>query len=73
MRRRIGEARGYTDAHGTAWTVSEVEAGEEASYLWRGRRCLLFESGHVAWRLWSYPPDWRELSDERLGTLGWRT
>jgi hypothetical protein len=73
MGRRIGEPRTYTDAHGTAWRVSEHEAGDEVGPARRGQRFLLFESGSLAWRLWTYPPDWRELPDERLAALGWRT
>lgn len=72
MGQRIGVPRAVSDAHGTEWVVSEWEAGDEAP-LWRGRRCLLFQSGSVAWRLWSYPAEWRELPAADLASLGWRT
>ncbi|HWJ23181.1 MAG TPA: hypothetical protein VNS52_12585 [Gemmatimonadaceae bacterium] len=46
----------FDDVSGQHWTVREVDAATVPGA--RAPRCLIFDSGAVARRLWSYPRDW---------------
>ena len=61
--------RTFTDADGTFWDVREVDAPD---YDRRGSRCLIFESLNSIRRVRNYPPDWYELSEERLGEISFQ-
>ncbi len=52
---------------GVEWQVHEVSAGHVPGS--RRDRCLIFDSEGVVRRLWEYPDDWRDLSDEDLWHL----
>jgi hypothetical protein len=54
----------YDDASGQHWTVREVDAAMTPGA--RAPRCLIFDSGVVARRLWSYPRDWVALPPSAL-------
>jgi hypothetical protein len=49
------------------WTVREADArrvpGARAAF------CLICESSEVVRRLWTYPEDWQDLSDDDLWQL----
>jgi len=49
----------YDDVSGQHWTVREVDAARTPGA--RAPRCLIFDSGAVARRLWHYPRDWVAL------------
>lgn len=49
------------------WLVAEVDARDIPGA--RGDRCLVFQSDHVARRMWDYPPGWYTLSDAALAAL----
>jgi len=46
------------------WTVREMNTEHVPGA--RGRRCLICESTAIVRRLWNYPEDWANLSDEAL-------
>lgn len=50
------------------WLVAEVDARDIPGAL--AERCLVFQSEHVARRLWHYPANWHSLSDYALAALG---
>ena len=50
------------------WLVAEVDARGIPGAL--ADRCLVFQSEHVARKLWHYPADWYSLSDYALAALG---
>ena len=50
------------------WLVTEVAAHDIPGAL--ADRCLVFQSEHVARRLWHYPANWYSLSDYALAALG---
>ena len=50
------------------WLVTEVNARDIPGAL--ADRCLVFQSEHVARRLWHYPANWYSLSDYALAALG---
>ena len=58
--------RTIRDEHGRAWTVRE-RVGD--LYDRRGRVSLVFDARETMRRLWSYPANWHELSDEELLAL----
>jgi hypothetical protein len=62
-----GARRIVCASDGTAWSVSErsglVIPGA------RGPSCLVFDSPACVRRVWSFPADWRALSDEALLAL----
>ena len=49
----------YDDVNGQHWIVREVDSTTTPGA--RAPRCLIFDSGAVARRLWSYPRDWGML------------
>jgi len=57
----------YDDISGTHWTVREVDTTAVPGA--RASRCLIFDSGSVARRLWHYPRDWGALPPGVLLTL----
>ena len=54
----------YDDVSGMHWTVREVDATTVPGA--RASRCLIFDSGSVARRLWHYPNDWGALPPNAL-------
>ena len=50
------------------WLVAEVDARGIPGAL--ADRCLVFQSEHVARKLWQYPANWHSLSDYALAALG---
>ncbi|MFL5574596.1 MAG: hypothetical protein ACJ79S_01275 [Gemmatimonadaceae bacterium] len=54
----------YDDDSGTHWTVREVDASSVPGA--RASRCLIFDSGSVARRIWRYPLDWDALPPRTL-------
>ena len=56
------EARKFRIA-GELWGVYETQN--------EWGRSLIFESLKIARRVRSFPPDWRELTDEQLYALSW--
>jgi hypothetical protein len=62
--------RELVDDEGRAWTVRE-RVDDLRTHP--GRRSLVFEAHHAIRRLWVYPSDWHELSDEELWLLSWRS
>ena len=61
------KTRQVRDARGAEWTIREVDSTAHPGS--RGPRCLLCEDVGVVRRLWNYPSDWYELSDEELVAL----
>lgn len=49
----------YDEVSGEHWTVREVDTTAVPGA--RGARCLIFDSGSIARRLWNYPRDWGAL------------
>jgi len=54
----------YDDVSGQHWTVREVDTTTVPGA--RASRCLIFDSGSVARRLWHYPHDWGALPPNAL-------
>lgn len=54
----------YDDASGTHWTVREMDTSSVPGA--RAPRCLVFDSGAVARRIWRYPQDWGLLPPSAL-------
>lgn len=50
------------------WLIAEVDARDIPGAL--GDRCLVFQSDHIARKLWEYPANWHSLSDYALAALG---
>jgi hypothetical protein len=64
-------ARTFRAADHCAWSVHEAVPG---AVEWaRGARCLIFHSALGIRRVWTYPADWRSLTDAELEALSWRT
>lgn len=55
------------DRDGVEWAVREVDTPQEWA---RGDRCLVLNSRDCVRRIWSYPPDWRQLEADVLLELG---
>lgn len=75
--RALAQTRGdshvhFRDSEGGIWEVHEVLVAPGSPWA-RGERCLLFRSPGSIRRVWSYPPDWKELAQEELERLSWRT
>ncbi|MDB4898970.1 MAG: hypothetical protein JWN53_778 [Gemmatimonadetes bacterium] len=62
-------SRQFFAADFTGWTVTEIAGNVLAR---PGQRCLIFASADTVRRVWSYPADWRELSDMKLEALSWQ-
>ena len=54
----------YDDVSGEHWTVREVDTTAVPGA--RASRCLIFDSGSIARRLWQYPQDWGALPPSAL-------
>jgi hypothetical protein len=67
--RRIGSGRQIA-AEGELWRVTELDARRTPGAS--GDKCLLFDSDSIGRRVWSYPDDWRQLTDAELYALSWR-
>lgn len=66
--RRVQSTDQRTLQHGSQqWTVRESDARAVPGA--RNTSCLICESSDVVRRLWTYPTDWRTLSDEELWRL----
>jgi hypothetical protein len=63
-------ARQVIDADGVPWCVWEVVG--DTSPGGRGAASLMFDSDTAGrrFRVWEYPPEWRELADEELLAVG---
>jgi hypothetical protein len=59
--------RAFIDAEHVAWIVRECVAPRDACP--RGTRCLIFEAEGRARRVWTYPPNWREMDEAELARL----
>lgn len=69
--RRADSGRRFRDPDsGQFWTVSEVDGRSIPGA--RGSRCLVFQSEIAIRRVWSYPVEWRTLSDADLTALSWQ-
>ena len=55
------------DSDGVEWSVCEVATPQAWA---RGERCLVLNSRDCVRRIWSYPPDWRDLDADALLDLG---
>jgi hypothetical protein len=66
-RRRESLHRVFVDGNNVAWMVRECVA--PADLCSRGARCLIFEAEGRARRVWTYPPNWRELDEAALTRL----
>ena len=62
----------FRDAEGGVWEVHEVTIASAVPWA-RGERCLLFRSSSSIRRVWSYPENWRTLSQDELERLSWGT
>jgi len=49
---------------GELWRIREASATTVPGA--HGARCLICESDYVVRRIWSYPSNWRSLSDDEL-------
>jgi hypothetical protein len=63
--------REFTDRAGVAWRVDEV-SGDVVPAA-RGPACLVFHSDAAIRRVWRYPANWRQLTDDELTILSWET
>ena len=54
----------YDEVSGEHWTVREVDTTAVPGA--RAARCLIFDSGSIARRLWDYPRDWGALAPSAL-------
>src|SRR5438067_505211 len=63
--------RTFVDAAGARWSVWETEARKSMFLAARRQRCLSFvdEAGAERGRLFDVPPNWEELSAQRLEAL----
>jgi hypothetical protein len=61
-------SRQYRAADFSCWSVTEIAGNVLAR---PGQRCLIFASADAVRRVWSYPAEWRELSDAELEALSW--
>jgi len=52
---------------GTRWTVHEASAAQTPGA--RAYRCLIFDSEGIVRRLWAFPEQWTDLSDEQILAL----
>ena len=66
---RVVETR---DGPGTTrWTVYESSPSDLPGRV--GQRSLIFASDMAVRRVWDFPADWRDLADESLLALSWKT
>lgn len=61
----VGDTVSYRDEGGTDWSITEWVIGSEWPSM-RGRRCLVFDSEKIVWRLWRYPSHWRSTPPDQL-------
>ncbi len=62
--------REFEDQHGTRWTVWDTAPANTTGLRVQYRRgWLTFDNGTIRCRLAPVPPDWEELSAERLTLL----
>jgi hypothetical protein len=61
-------SRMAVDPQGRAWTVRETDATHVPGA--RARRSLIFDTVGCCFRVWHYPPDWRDLTTAELLALG---
>lgn len=59
--------RDVSDAHGKRWRVREMEMAGSDDIA--PRKSLIAVNEMVIRRFWSFPPDWRNLSDRALLAL----
>lgn len=52
---------------GIQWRVDELDTSSTPGS--RGAHCLVFDADSIVRRVWTYPADWRELSDRELAGL----
>jgi hypothetical protein len=59
--------RTFIDADGRGWSVREVDM---TGLVWaRGPHCLVFDTDGLVRRVWTYPADWANLSNDALVVL----
>ena len=63
--------RVFRASDGVVWSVRE--RAPRGDGIWPGMRSLVFESDMVIRRVRRFPPDWRDLPDDELERLSWRT
>jgi hypothetical protein len=61
-------SRVAVDPQGRTWTVRETDSTHVPGA--RARRSLIFDSVGCCFRVWHYPPDWRDLTTAELLALG---
>lgn len=61
-------SRVAVDPQGRTWTVREMDATHVPGA--RARQSLIFDSTGCCFRVWNYPPDWRELTTSELLAIG---
>ena len=59
--------RVVTELQGVTWRIREMDSQRVPGA--HGARCLIFDSDRACRRVWSYPANWRELSDVALLAL----
>jgi hypothetical protein len=64
---RQGASRDVADAQGKKWRVREMEMAEADGSV--ARKSLIALNDMVIRRFWTFPADWRELSDAQLLAL----